>query len=353
MSNLKETKVYCINDFINWYMNDTLEISPKYQRNSVWNLNAKSYLIDTILRGLPVPQVLIRQIIDTKARKTFREVIDGQQRLRTIIGYYNDSFKILKLHNTELAGKTFSELDEERQTNFLNYDLPVEIIKTSNDSIVYDMFARLNTNSMTLNKQELRNAKYWGEFKVFIYNLAAKWRDFFIEIGMFNDKSLSRMSDIEFVSSLVILLIDGIVGETANKIDSYYKKYDSKFQVAEDINQSFDNIMFNIKKVFDDKIFDTDYFHRKVYFYTLFASLKDILDTNELEHSVISNIIERLLAFESFYSTFMANDITLDEPIKNDMIKFEQFHRTRTTSANERFYRVTILKRYLGSDMID
>ena len=51
MSNLKETKVYSINDFLNWHERGELELSPKYQRKAVWNAKAESYLIDTIVRG--------------------------------------------------------------------------------------------------------------------------------------------------------------------------------------------------------------------------------------------------------------------------------------------------------------
>jgi len=57
MGNIKETKIYNINDFLNWYERDELEISPKYQRNPVWNLKAKSYLIDTVIRGFPISQI--------------------------------------------------------------------------------------------------------------------------------------------------------------------------------------------------------------------------------------------------------------------------------------------------------
>ena len=84
MSEIKDTKAYSINDILNWNDNKELLLSPKYQRNQVWNQNAKSYLIDTIVRGYPIPQIFVRQTIDINTRQTFREIIDGQQRLTTI-----------------------------------------------------------------------------------------------------------------------------------------------------------------------------------------------------------------------------------------------------------------------------
>ena len=65
----KVPKIIQINDILQWYDNGELELSPKYQRNSVWNEKAKSYLIDTILRGLPIPPIFMRQAIDVATKK--------------------------------------------------------------------------------------------------------------------------------------------------------------------------------------------------------------------------------------------------------------------------------------------
>lgn len=362
MSRIKETKVYNINDFINWHQLNELELSPKYQRNPVWNLKAKSYLVDSILKGLPIPQLFIRQMIDTRTKKTMREVIDGQQRLRAIIEFVNNEFEIQKSHNIELAGLRYDDLDEDLKEDFLGYEFPVEVIKVKDDSIIYDMFARLNTNSMTLNSQELRNAKYWGEFKVFVYRLAAKWRYLFIDINMFNDKQLSRMLDIEYMSSLIILIIDGIIAENQSKLDDYYKRFDEDFPILEDVEHKLDCTLETIKRIFEDNMFETDYFQRKNYFYTLFAVIAHMLfgienlESERLnEYSTanidinLSSLISRLMEFESYFDRFM-NDTLYESNLLPNMIKFEQFHRTRTTSQLERKVRISILCEFIVSN---
>lgn len=92
----KKSKTYEINDLIQWYENQELNISPKYQRNPVWDNSAKSFLIDTILRNYPMPPIFISQTFNLSERKTKREVIDGQQRSRAILGFYNNEFPVLK-----------------------------------------------------------------------------------------------------------------------------------------------------------------------------------------------------------------------------------------------------------------
>src|SRR5665213_1338499 len=80
-----DSRAYSINDFLEWDASKQLELNPAFQRRSVWNPKAKSYLIDTILRGKPIPKVFLRQKINVTTRTSIREVVDGQQRLRTIL----------------------------------------------------------------------------------------------------------------------------------------------------------------------------------------------------------------------------------------------------------------------------
>lgn len=360
MFNVKDSKIYSIGDFINWHTRRELSISPKYQRNPVWNTSAKSYLIDTIVRGLPFPQIYMRQTIDVKTKAIHREIIDGQQRLRTIIEYVNNEFPILKSHNSEYANLTFDELPEDTRERFLQYGVVVEIINLKDDSKIYDMFARLNSNSISLNRQELRNAKYWGEFKVFVYQTASEWRNFFLEVKTFSDKDMSRMKDVEFITSLVIQLIDGIIEETPSKIDRYYSKYDDSFFESEIVKNKMDVILEVLQHLFSNISFSTDWFHRKNYMYTLFSVLNhqifgisnmDVPRYSSFEkNSILSNIgllISRMMSFESEYERFN-NEQLYDSDIVKDMISFEKNHRTRTTSLNERINRVSILNSYIG-----
>ncbi|WP_341479395.1 DUF262 domain-containing protein [Clostridium gasigenes] len=341
---------------MNWNNSNELEVSPKFQRNPVWNDKAKSYLIDSILRGLPVPQIFIRQIIDIHTRKTNREVIDGQQRLRTIIEYVDGKFPVMKSHNEKFGGLKFSELDEEAQEEFLEYELPVEVIKCKEDYLIYDMFARVNTNSMTLNSQELRNAKYWGDFKVFIYSTTAKYRKFLIDIKMFTDKQLSRMVDIEFLSSLVIGSIDGIITDSASKIDSYYKKFDGCFDKVNKVEYEVRRIFEVIEELFESNSYNIVFFHRKVYFYTLYMTLNHFMfkiEGFEVERPIeyideninknIDKLIYKLSNFESLLERY--SDGMLYEDTKDlDIISiFDRHHLSRTTSSFERRERVEIL----------
>jgi Protein of unknown function DUF262 len=70
-----------VSDFLSWQREGSLELSPSFQRRPVWKPSAKSYLIDTVVRGLPVPIIFIRERINLTTQTTIREVVDGQQRV--------------------------------------------------------------------------------------------------------------------------------------------------------------------------------------------------------------------------------------------------------------------------------
>lgn len=366
MSDIKDTKAYSINDFLNWYDNNELILSPKYQRNSVWNNSAKSYLMDTILRGYPIPQIFLRQIIDVNTRKTTREIIDGQQRLRSIIEFTQNGFSILKTHNNVLAGKFYSDLDEDLKERFLSFNISTEIIKLKEDSKIYEMFARLNTNNMALNKQELRNAQFWGDFKVYIYKKASQYRQFLIDNQVFKEKEFARMIDVELINSLVINVMDGVVSESPSKIDSYYKKYDGLFNEIDSNELKFDAIMSVFIAVFENTIFETKRFNKKGYIYTLFSFLNEqFYNSLDLEiarydeyseQNILNNInvlINRIMSFETELLRVNSKDFDVESSNESEekvlkLINFEKHHRTRTTSVQERKERIVILSEFLN-----
>src|SRR6187431_2836241 len=78
---------YKVSDFLQWQRAGTLDLQPVFQRRTVWKPGAKSFLVDTVARGLPTPIIFLRDRVDLRTLKSTREVVDGQQRLRTLIGY--------------------------------------------------------------------------------------------------------------------------------------------------------------------------------------------------------------------------------------------------------------------------
>src|SRR5260370_41190056 len=112
---LPQLRPYTVNDFQEWDQRDALILQPKFQRRLVWLEKPKSYLLDSIARGFPIPPIYIRAILDPNRKKTGREVVDGQQRMQTILDFLEDRLGILRAHHEDLGGAKVAALAEDSQ----------------------------------------------------------------------------------------------------------------------------------------------------------------------------------------------------------------------------------------------
>ena len=283
-----DSTTYSVNDFLEWYERKQLVLSPKFQRRSVWKDVAKSFLMDSIIREKPLPKIFIRQITDIKTRTTIREVVDGQQRLRTIIDFINDGFKIKRVHNLEYGEKYFSQLSEEAQSLILTYKFSVDTLIGVEDSEIMDIFARLNTYTTPLNKQELINAEFYGYFKQAVYGISYKYNKFWIENKIFTEYQTMRMNEVELTADLLVAFIDGI--RSRKIVKDYYKNYDEEFDEYFVLEGRFDEIISLIIRLFGDTLKESN-FRKPALFYALFLALYNIkYNIHGLPQSVVKDI---------------------------------------------------------------
>lgn len=274
MSKNFDLRPYSINDFREWSEKGDLILSPKFQRRRVWSTKAKSYLIDTILRGLPIPPVFIRQKIDTTTKKTVREVIDGQQRLGAILDFLRNGFKVSKIHNEEYGNIYFNELSHQVQREFLEYVIAANLVLSTRDEDVLEIFSRLNTYTITLNKQELWNAEYFGLFKQTVHSLAYEFHTFWVDSKILSEQKIARMGDVELTSELVIASIDGI--QDKKVIKNYYKKNEETFPEKDKTKRNFKKCIDTIGEIYGE-LLPNSYFNGAPLFYTLYCVIYDLL----------------------------------------------------------------------------
>lgn len=263
-----------INDFREWDSREALVLAPEFQRRKVWSDKAKSYLIDTILNGFPVPAVYVRQQIDLKTKKTIREVIDGQQRISTILDFIKEIFPVSKVHNKKYGGMKFSELPDDVKEKFLDYDLSVGFLVGADDSDVLEVFSRINSYTIVLNTQEKLNAEFSGKFKQVVFNLGREHLEFWRKNRILTNYNIMRMKEAELCTDLVISMIDGI--QDRKKIKFYYKKYDDDFPQEDKVIKQFEKCIDSIAEIYEDKLIESS-FRRTTMFYSLFCAIYDLL----------------------------------------------------------------------------
>jgi hypothetical protein len=337
-----DSRTYSVNDFLEWNEKKQLQLSPKFQRKAVWSDDAKSYLMDTIIRGKPIPKIFIRQTINVENRQSIREVVDGQQRLRTILSFINDGFFISKKHNEKFGGYYFSQLnniDLDVQSTILNYEISVDLLVNLPDREILDIFSRLNSYAVLLNEQEKINANHFSEFKILVDTLSHKYNDFWLESKLLTHQNILRMGDITLVADLVIAMCEGI--QSKKQIKSYYTKYEKAFEFnCVKLEKEFDEVMTLIKKVFDEGIKNTP-FKRIHLFYTLFASFYHtkygLKNFEKDRHMIEQNRFERIKS--SLTGLNVLFDTTPFQNMSVGQIQFLEDSRRATTDTKVRVRR--------------
>jgi hypothetical protein len=263
---------YSIRDFAEWGERGELVLSPKFQRRDVWNAKARSYLMDTIIRGKPIPKVYMRVDINSRTRRATREVVDGQQRLRTVLNFLKDGFKISRAHNDDYGDSYFSGLPEDVQADILKYEFVVDLLQDMPDSEIYDVFARINTYTATLKPQELRNARWFGDFKSCVYALANDLLSFIEKNQIFTSKQVLRMAEAEFISDLLLAMHEGIRAGSKPVIDKAYADYDDRFSNRKRHEKRFKETIDLIGRIVGDDL-PTMKFRATRLFYPLFCAI--------------------------------------------------------------------------------
>jgi hypothetical protein len=151
-----------------------IDLKPKFQRRDAWSPQAKSKFIESLILGLPIPQIILAERKDQRGKYI---VIDGKQRLLTIRRFFAkevDEFESFKLSGlsilTNLNGKKCVELIEDPRYSEVVNQLQNQTIRTTviknwpDESFLFTVFLRLNTGSIKLSPQELRQALHPGSF---------------------------------------------------------------------------------------------------------------------------------------------------------------------------------------------
>lgn len=217
-----DVRAYSIADFNEWYRDQKLDLSPDFQRRSVWSSNAKAFLADTIIRGKPFPKIILMQ--DFKDGRTIRVVVDGQQRLRAIFDFLNDGIKISRAHNKDLAGLVFSQLPENIREDFMQYEIGCDVLNAAPLEELLDIFARINRYTVKLNPQELRNAAYSGFFKSAAYEIGYRYVNHWLNAGILSSKTVNRMSEAELASDLLACFLVKV--QSSKSVENTYKQYE-------------------------------------------------------------------------------------------------------------------------------
>jgi hypothetical protein len=234
-------EVWSIEQLKEKYDKGKLNLNPPYQRKFIWSLNDQQTLIQSILKGYAIPNIFLFEY-----KVGFFEMVDGQQRTRTILGYIENQFKTS-------SGIFYNQLENKAILN--QYVIPVTIIeKIEKNEFIEEFYSLVNKSGIHLNRPELKKAEYFDtKFLKLITELSNN--ENFQSLNLFTETTSKRMNDVDFISELVTYLIEGI-SDKKIKVDKVFEndisdeKYDKlklRFESILSVFSLFDSI-FPIKK---------------------------------------------------------------------------------------------------------
>lgn len=223
-------------DYCHEYNNGKIVVNEQYQRNvGLWTSQAKSFFIESILLEFPIPKLYLHVRIDLKSRNQTKEVVDGQQRTQALVSFFNNKQRLTSNIDTEeLRGLKYSQLDENWQSRFLSYSLPIDQFPVADDEEVQEAFRRMNANNVPLNDEEQRNARFQGPFKWFVIQVADEYKSPLRLIGLFSRRDLIRMADLKLYAEILLGIDVGFVTVKGKQLDDLYKRYNSTFPHEEE-----------------------------------------------------------------------------------------------------------------------
>lgn len=231
-------------------------LNPTFQRRVAWLDDRKSQFIESLIFGVPVPQILLAQQSDGKYI-----VLDGKQRLTAIEEFFSNKLKLtgLKL-DSSLNGLTFDDLKKDKDfyyNQLTNRPIRTTVIKNcKHESILHQIFLRVNTGSVPLSPQELRQALHPGEFVRFANEFTAQSESLKTMLGL--KEPDYRMRDVDiFVRSIGIFnFSDNYTGSMGPFLDDCCKKLNKLWitESSELIRQAseFNNAIDFVQKCFGE-----------------------------------------------------------------------------------------------------
>lgn len=277
--------------------NNELQMKPPFQRNPVWTHPQKSYLIDSILNGFPIPEIYMQEYVDETGNEK-HIIIDGQQRIRACLDFVEGQFEIKAEESPTWGGMKFDDLSPEDKKKIFGYKFIVRQLPEMSDEDIRGIFQRLNKNVVALNSQELRQATYWGPFIRTMQDIANY--SYWSTTGIFTPLNTRRMMDIEYISEIAIALLHGHQNKKET-LDNYYLMYEEEFELKEELTEKFQKTIYELEHLYPD--LKNTRWRKKSDFYSLFVLLASKLDQLPLSSE------KRTLA-RSLLDTF-ANNVNL------------------------------------------
>ncbi len=258
-----------ISDIYQRIKNQTLIPQPEFQRKFVWNRAHKEKFIDTILHGYPFPEIYTAQKgINLETIESQDVVVDGQQRLRTIVQYIDEPQESKEFGKNV---KKYKDLTQDEKRDFLKYEVVFRYLGDVKPETILEIFQRINLTQYSLNQVEIENAVYDGEFITAAKEILASVDLSFL--SMFSENEKSRMDDLYFILLIMSTIENGGYFNRDSEIEKYIIAYNDSYEKYDEVKDYLISAINTVKAM---NLEPDTIWYRKSNFFTLLIELNGL-----------------------------------------------------------------------------
>lgn len=327
-----------IADIINDIEDGRLKVRPPFQRRLVWTNHNKEHFVDSILEGLPFPEIFVATgEFDVESIKRINYLVDGQQRISTIHDYVREKGGIL-----HRSVPRFADLSPDAKQRFLDYPVAVRDLGIIGEDGIKRIFQRINSTDYSLKAMEKLNAMYNGEFSRFCERLSK--HPFFERHQVFRASHTRRMMDVTFSVILVATLLGGYYRRDERN-EEFLERYNDDFPDAKELWEQLEEVfeLIDLCGVPEDSLFwgHTNLFSVIVEIHNALSRIGQKIDPDRLGPELVR-------FFESVEK--VRGLVPLAGPV--DESKVRTYLKASTKATNDKYSRIeraTILSEIIQS----
>lgn len=310
-------KEITISQLIDWIKKDKINLHPPYQRNFIWSSKDQKLLIDSIMKGYPLPNFFIY-----KKKDDTYDMVDGQQRATTISKYVKGDFAD--------SGKHFyQDIDQDKFMSYILNVTEVYDIDTLNGESLEDFYSLVNKRGVHLNPAEVNKAQYYdAPFMVLVNELMDLQG--LSDLDIFSTKTVQRMNDRSLIEELVAYLFKGNVTDKRKAVEELLESTLETAKV-EQVSEEFKSILEILCQLNVIKPIRETRFKQRNDFYTLFCF---IAKHKELSVNVLS---------EQYRFLVFVDEHEYIRPTNDDCETFKEYAYHCVTQSNSKTARLTRL----------
>lgn len=312
-----QIKEITISQLIEWIKRDQINLHPPYQRNFIWSSKDQKLLIDSILKGYPLPNFFIYKKDDGRY-----DMVDGQQRATTISKYVKGEF-------SNSAKEYYKDIDKEKFMSYILNVTELYDIDSANGESLEDFYSLVNKRGVHLNPAEVNKAQYHDAPFMILVNELMDLQGL-SDLDIFSIKTVQRMNDRSLIEELVAYLFKGGITDKRKAVDELLESTLENAKV-EQVREQFKTVLDALCKLNEIKPIKDTRFKQRNDFYTLFCFVAKHIELSQ-------EVLNEQYKFLSF-----VDDKEYIRPTNDDCETFKEYAYHCVTQSNSKTARMTRL----------